>query len=449
MPEQTVPHISGSVVTSSLSVASTQDKEKNQDLVSSQFSSLNKFRKGIRILLVGMVVFALVWVNIHPQYFPFLSYFNLYIGAGLIYLIVYATFISRLLKNTFFVYLGALSTYLVFYLLIYFSGGNESIFIGYLYLFVLAIGLSLGVIPLFLTALIVQTTLVGYAMFDVGQLETLTRNTILNMTSVAMGYFIMKEFINRGKEYAEIEALAKKESLLGKEKDDLISIVSHEFRTPISSVKGYVGLLQRDKSRLSPEQLDFLKKIDLNLAKLQSIMENTLNVSVIESGGMTLFYQPVDLEKLVTETLNSTLRIQAEEKGLSLVLNLPRTRLPLISADPQRLRQVIINLADNAIKYTEHGGVTCSLDKQGNWVLFSVADTGKGIDGEDLPRIFEKFYRAGDYKTRTAQGSGLGLYITRQLIEKHGGRIEISSETGKGTTFVVKLPIPGEDETWT
>lgn len=247
----------------------------------------------------------------------------------------------------------------------------------------------------------------------------------------------------------ETETVSKKQADLSKEVDDIISIVSHEFRTPVSIIKGYLEILLANKERnITLEQMDFLKKINNNLARLNAIIENSLNVSVLESGTMSIFLQPVDFEKLVTETVENTLKPLAADKKLSLILNLPETRLPLISADPQRLRQIIINVVDNAIKYTDIGTITITVRKDDHHVIFTVTDIGRGISPEDLPNLYKKFFRGGDYMTRTIQGSGLGLYVTKELLEKQNGTIDITSVVNKGTTVTIKLPLPREDETW-
>lgn len=414
-------------------------------------SQLNGFRQGVRFFLAGILVLSLGWVNLNPHLFPDLPKINLALGVTLLYLMIYNFFLTRFLTHTWSVYTGSLSLLTLVATLVFLTGGNDSIFIGYLYLFIWVIGLSLGFIPLITTALVVEIILLLYLTFLDSQQLTFSfiRNSLLNLVSFLAGYFIMREYGLRGKEYAQIESLVKQQQALSREKDELISIISHEFRTPVSAIKGYLDLLKDTAAKtLSAEQGDFLKKIEINLTKLQSIMENTLNVSVIESGVMTLFLQPVDLEKLVNETVNTTLKIEAESKQLYLTLNLPKVRLPLINADPQRLKQIITNLVDNAVKYTNQGGIGVTLSKEGNWVVLSVADTGRGISEADLPQLFQKFFRSQELRNRVVQGTGLGLYITKRLIEKHHGTIEVASEVGRGTTFIVKLPIPAENETW-
>lgn len=417
-------------------------------------SQLDRLRKKIRLTLLGLLLFAIIWINIVPGFFPDTQLLNIVLIVSTAYTLIYNFISPLLLHNPFTISLGAFSLLLIFSIFIALTGGNDSIFIGYLYIFITVIGLSLGFVPLLAMTLTVEGLLIYFLFLSGGfpgeqVLNSFIRNTILNAVTFAGGYLVMKEFVLRSKQYSQIESMTKQQELLNKEKDEIIAVVSHEFRTPLAAIKGYLELLMTKAAQvLSEEQKGFIKKIQVNVGRLQAIIENTLNVSVYEAGTMSLFLQPVDFEKLVMDAVNNTLQFEAEEKKIYLKLDLPTTRLPLISADPQRLKQVVINLVENAVKYTEKGGVTITLSQEQEWVSIVVADTGKGIEPKDLPYLFQKFYRGGDYKTRTVQGAGLGLYITKKLVEKHHGTIEIKSDFGKGTVVTLRLPIPKEDETW-
>ncbi|KKR79499.1 MAG: Two-component sensor histidine kinase [Candidatus Daviesbacteria bacterium GW2011_GWA1_41_61] len=422
---------------------------------SGDISHLDRLRRSIRLTLLSFLLSSFLWVNLLPLPFANKTLLNIVLTGFSLYFVIYNFFSPRFLRSIPSVYLGATSLALIFAIFIYLTGGNESIFIGYLYLFITVIGLSLGFVSLFFMSLTMEAIFIFFFFSSAAGFSSspafafLVRNTILNLVTFAGGYLIMKEFVLRGRQYAQMEALSREQKLINKEKDEIIAVVSHEFRTPLSAIKGYLDLLVKETIRLlSEEQRGYLKKMQVNAARLQVIIENTLNVSIYESGTMSLFLQPVDFEKLVVDVVNNTLQFEAEDKKIYLKMDLPQIRLPLISADPQRLKDVVINLVENAIKYTEQGGVTVSLLQDGEWVVMVVADTGKGIDPKDLPNLFQKFYRGGDYKNRTIQGAGLGLYITKKLVEKHHGTIEITSELGKGTVVTLKLPTPKEGETW-
>lgn len=428
--------------------------QEKENPVPSQFSQLGRLRTTIRLNLIGFLIFSFLLVNIIPQYFSDIRLLNTVLIVSFAYAILYVLLLSRFLKSPVSVYLGALSLAFIFAIFIQLTGGNDSIFIGYLYFFVTLIGLSAGMFPLIFMGLAVEGMFIYFFFASGGfvadaSFASLLRNTVLNATTFVGGFLVMKEFVLRSKQYSEIESMTKQQELINKEKDEIIAVVSHEFRTPLAAIKGYLELLTtKAASVLSEEQKGFVKKIQVNVGRLQAIIENTLNVSVYEAGTMSLFLQPVDFEKLVMDTVNNTLLFEAEDKKIYLKLELPATRLPLISADPQRLKQVVINLVENAVKYTEKGGVTVTLSQEQEWVSMVVVDTGKGIDPKDLPYLFQKFYRGGDYKTRTIQGAGLGLYITKKLTEKHHGTLEIKSDLNKGTAVTLRLPIPKENETW-
>lgn len=428
-----------------------EEKPANASVPSSQ---QDRLRKKIRLTLLVFLFFSFIWINLTPGSFPDIRLLNIILIISFGYFLVYYFLLARFLQSSLTVFLGALSLAFIFGIFVQLTGGNESIFIGYLYVFVTLIGLSVGLFPLFAMTVIVEAMFVYFALAagDFSSQEALNsffRNSILNLATLAGGYLVMKEFVLRSKQYMEIETMTKQQELINKEKDEIIAVVSHEFRTPLAAIKGYLELLTTKAVQvLSEEQKGFVKKIQVNVGRLQAIIENTLNVSVYEAGTMSLFLQPVDFEKLVADTVNNTLLFEAEDKHIYLKLELPTTRLSLISADPQRLKQVVINLVENAVKYTEKGGVSVTLSQEQEWVNMVVADTGKGIDAKDLPYLFQKFYRGGDYKTRISQGAGLGLYITKKLTEKHHGTIEIKSEPGKGTVVTLRLPIPKENETW-
>lgn len=418
-------------------------------------SQLDRLRKSILFTLLCFLILSFLWVNFVPHPSTDTRLLNIVLVASFLYLLIYNFLLARHLQGAYSIYFGAVSLALIFGVFVQLTGGNDSIFVGYLYIFVTVIGLSLGFLPLLLMALIMEAMFVYFflssplAIFSQPAFDSFVRNTILNMATFAGGYLVMKEFVLRSKQYSQIESMTKQQELINKEKDEIIAVVSHEFRTPLAAIKGYLELLMTKAAKvLSEEQKGFIKKMQVNVSRLQAMIENTLNVSVYEAGTMSLFLQPVDFEKLVVDVVNNTFQFEAEDKKIYLKLELPATRLPLISADPQRLKQVVVNLVENALKYTEKGGVTITLSQEGEWVIMMIVDTGKGIEPKDLPYLFQKFYRGGDWKTRTTEGAGLGLYITKKLVEKHRGTIEIKSNFGKETVVTLKLPIPKEDETW-
>jgi len=221
---------------------------------------------------------------------------------------------------------------------------------------------------------------------------------------------------------------------------DFVANVSHELRTPLTAIRGYVEALQ-DGGKDQPEQLDrFLEIIKANAERLNLIIIDLLLLSKIESGQIPLMQEPVALAGLIDRTVG-LLRHLIEQNQHAVVMNIP-PGMPPVLGDEERLGQVFSNLLDNAIKYTpEKGTITISAVADEKFVEVSVADTGIGIPPQDLPRIFERFYRVDKARSRELGGTGLGLSIVKHLVEGHGGTVFVESLPGKGARFVVRLPL--------
>lgn len=219
---------------------------------------------------------------------------------------------------------------------------------------------------------------------------------------------------------------------------DFISNISHELRTPLASLKALVETLCEGALEDPPAARRFLGRMETELDALTQMVQELLELSRIESGRVPLRLEPVAVEEIVLPPLER-LRPQAERAGLVLRVVLP-SGLPQVRADGERVRQVVSNLVHNAIKFTPPGGdVTVTAEPMGNEVLVSVRDTGIGIPAEDLPRIFERFYKAD--RARSGGGTGLGLAIAKHIVQAHGGRIWAESFEGKGSTFYFSLPV--------
>lgn len=229
-------------------------------------------------------------------------------------------------------------------------------------------------------------------------------------------------------------------------KQDFIGLASHNLRTPVSAIYGYIDLLQRgDVGQLSETQSQFLEKIKVNNQELEKITEQLLQISILEIGNeINVMKQPSQIETVIEDSTNRYLS-RAQAKSLFLTFEKSPTPLPLISIDVEKIKSVLLNLIDNAIKYTEKGGVTISeaLDKDA--VVIKIKDTGVGIPPDDLPKVFNKFYRSGNILAYNQTGVGLGLYLGKKIIEIHKGTIDIESTVNQGTTFTITLPILKED----
>ena len=215
----------------------------------------------------------------------------------------------------------------------------------------------------------------------------------------------------------------------------LLADVSHELRTPLTVIKGNVDLMRRMKS-LDEESLT---SIDQEAGRLTRLVGGLLLLAQAESGKLALNMKRVELDLLLTEVFQEMTIIA----GNRVHIRLNEIDQAYVNGDRDRLKQVLINLVANAIQYTPQGGeVFLSLDRIGEQARVICRDTGPGIPAEDLPHIFERFYRAEKSRTRReTTGFGLGLSIANWLVERHGGRIEVDSQEGKGTTFAIWLPL--------
>jgi signal transduction histidine kinase len=227
------------------------------------------------------------------------------------------------------------------------------------------------------------------------------------------------------------------ERRLEDEKSDFIATISHELRTPMTAVYGAAVTLARREADLAPDQRQrLLEMIATQATRLSQITEEVLLTSQLDRGELRIEQEPVQVAEIVEQTVE-TMRAQLpESKTIEIEIS---PEVGTASGDRDRLQQVLVNLLDNAIKY---GGdrVEVRADGANGVVRIVVADTGPGISLGDRQRIFEKFYRADPQLAREPSGTGLGLYISRELTERMGGRLELSPEPGSGATFVVELP---------
>ncbi|MBI4341226.1 MAG: PAS domain-containing protein [Candidatus Omnitrophica bacterium] len=220
---------------------------------------------------------------------------------------------------------------------------------------------------------------------------------------------------------------------------DFVANVSHELKTPVTSIKGLTETLLGGALEDAANNRRFVTLIDDDATRLTRLIDDLLELSQIESKVAPLNVQPVELRKLFEE-LEVRFRNQLAAKQVTFELKIP-TGLPPVKGDPDKLRQIFVNLLDNAIKFNRASGrVTVTAQPDQGWMHVTVADTGTGIPDADLPRIFERFYRVDKARSRELGGTGLGLAIVKHLAELHQGRVTVASRLGEGSAFTVTLP---------
>ena len=218
---------------------------------------------------------------------------------------------------------------------------------------------------------------------------------------------------------------------------NMVADVAHELRTPLSNIQGYLEAI-RD-GMIKPDAAA-IRSLDEEARLLSRLVNELQELSLAEAGELKLVYQTEDVANLVKQAA-SPWQPQLMAKEISLSLDLP-DNLPPVNIDWQRANQVLHNILENAVAHTPKGGtITVAAGEKGKWVEVSISDTGEGIPAEDLPHIFERFYRVDKSRARATGGSGLGLTIARRLVEAHGGTITVDSKLGEGSRFSFTLPI--------
>jgi len=293
-----------------------------------------------------------------------------------------------------------------------------------------------------------------------------------------MGIYLVRSVKQEVKRKEELQEMSNKLSQandqlrkLDNAKSEFISIASHQLRTPLTAVKGFVSLLlEGSYGKVDPKQQDVLNKVYTSNDRLIHLVEDLLNVSRMESGRMEFKLEPTDLKAVCKEVMD-TFYVRAKEMGLYLEYKPTADELPMVTIDGIKMREVIFNLVDNAIKYCPKGGVTLRVDsgissqfvmqntpKAGRFgsepqtsekkvVRVTISDTGIGIPQTELPYLFAKFSRGKDISRLNTGGTGLGLYVGKAIVEANGSRIWAESDgEGKGSRFIVEIPVEQSEE---
>lgn len=330
---------------------------------------------------------------------------------------------------------------------------------------------SLFVLPIFLAMIIYSITnlkmfqlriigtqlLVYVLLIMVGSqfffLENIT-NQILTIITFILSVFFGAVLIRNVKK--EAEARIKIEKLAGDleksntrlkeldvQKTEFISFATHQLRSPLTSIKGNTSLiLEGDAGPVAPTMKPILETIFTSIKTMANIVEDYLNVSRIELGTMKYSMVDMDFKDLFRDVMNEQ-KVNIESKGLAYSVSVDDTQIYKIKADPDKFKQVVMNTIDNSIKYTPQGSLTISLSKdpKRKVIRLKIADTGVGIKAEVMPKLFRKFSRAPDASAANIHGTGLGLFIAKEIMNAHGGRIWAESEgEGKGSQFYVEMP---------
>jgi len=222
-------------------------------------------------------------------------------------------------------------------------------------------------------------------------------------------------------------------------KSQFLANVNHELRTPLSSIIGYARLLQREtEGQIGPLQREDLQDLLRDAERLLGLIDSLLDFAKIEAGRIETVVEPVNIDELIRGAVATVEPMM--NKDVHLISDVP-AKMATLYSDPEKLRQILLNLLGNAVKFTDRGEIRISACQENGEFKIAIADTGIGIDGADIGRIFDEFHRGMIANKGTYPGTGLGLAIVKRLLEALGGRVAVESEVGKGSTFIVTLPV--------
>lgn len=266
-------------------------------------------------------------------------------------------------------------------------------------------------------------------------------NGLILIASIVSGVLLIRSVLKEVQQREKLQELTDKLKLLDAQKDEFISMAAHELRAPMTAVKGYISMiLEGDVGDIPDKARGFLADTNAINERMIRLVNNMLNVSRIEEGRMVYQVETENLSRIVRAAY-SEFTPEAERKGLDFILDIKPQIKDEVEVDVDRIHEVVTNLISNSIKYTEKGYVRVVLTQPSKAIVrVEVEDTGTGISPEEQERLFKKFYRAESQVGKTI-GTGLGLYISKLLIEKFNGKIGVESEEDKGSTFWFELPI--------
>lgn len=343
---------------------------------------------------------------------------------------------------------------------------QKTIFVAYGPIFMLPaiFGMSYAILRHHLLNIkIIATEILTFSILSVALIDVLTSRSILNfifrfsafILYLFFSIFLIRSVVREVQQREKLEELTKElaqknEELkkLDEAKSQFVSITSHQLRTPLSAIKGYISMMLEELfGPVNKKNRSILEKIYASNERLITLVRNLLNVSRIESGRIRYIKTNIDLVDLL-KSVGDDVHSELEKSGLSLKIN--AKKMPKIFGDPSYLRQVFLNLIDNAIKYTPKGKITVDFDiinedRAEEMILVSVQDTGLGMSQEELNSIFKKFSRGVSIEKYYTEGLGLGLFVAKEIVRDHGGKIWADSEgKGKGSVFYVALPLMKE-----
>ncbi len=299
----------------------------------------------------------------------------------------------------------------------------------------------LVILLLFLTMLVLLYFIGKNRRHEINDIKTIINNIRLNRYSDSHGIKLSNNLKDIEKDikqmYDKIQEDISYLKRLERIRTEFLGNVSHELRTPIFAIQGYIETLLDGAINDSQVNMNFLEKANHHTINLNNLLNDLIDISMIESGEMRMSLRYFNVNEYMKPLLQD-FKTMAQEKNIELNFIPAREGLELFG-DKEKLRQVMSNLLTNAIKYTEEGKVEILVEEEKKYGRIIIRDTGIGISREDIPRIFERFFRVDKARSRAVGGTGLGLAIVKHIIEAHGSKMEVKSELNKGSEFSFKL----------
>lgn len=298
---------------------------------------------------------------------------------------------------------------------------------------------------LFIFALWITLLVITLRVSSVGDMIL---HLIVFVATIVLGIFLIRSVMQEVTIREKMENIAVKLEVANDElkkldeaKSDFISIASHQLRTPLTIIKGYISMIREGTfGKISETIIDPMNKVYVSNERLINLVADLLDLSRMERGKMMYDFKEIHALDVI-DGLAEDFRIVAKSKGLDFHWERPAHINDFVQADENKIRQVVLNILDNAIKYTPSGSISVSVENRGNMFIFSVTDTGAGLDTGEAATLFQKFIRGREEKKSHTEGLGLGLYVAKLIVEAHGGTLTATSPgKGKGATFSLVLP---------
>lgn len=400
------------------------------------------------IVVIGHWIVVLLNIWKPPKAIP--TKVLLYFGVPIVLFFLYFTSVKKIFSQRF----GDAVQNCILVLLIstfgfYYGGGIGGDFV---FLFLLLIAFSSLLLDPFiplLTAGLTSSIIVGEFILTI-DLTHLSYTLLIKSLLQVMSFFIVgwlssgfvKKTLAEQKITQKLEKAYRELKKLDEAKSEFISIASHQLRTPLTAIKGYISMIHDRTYGVPPEKMEKpLRHIYISAERLIKLVSELLNISRIEAGKIKTELEISSLEDIINSVITE-LKSLVKEKDLYLEFKKGKEPLPKISIDKEKMRQVILNIIDNAIRYTKEGGITVRCKKKENTYQVKVSDTGEGMTKREISDLFKSFSRGKAGKKGWVEGAGLGLYIAKKYVDMHKGKIWAKSQgKGKGSSFYIELPI--------